>query len=67
MSDKKGEPSKEHLEYLVKVAAGVIEDLKSPIAVNNLDNVRKILNRGGISEILEAASWLDSYKPDRLI
>jgi hypothetical protein len=49
-----------HYEYLIQAAADVFLDLKSERLENNPSNVRKILNRPGIAEILATSEQLQA-------
>lgn len=40
---------------LILITAGIIEDLKTPFIYNNPENIRKLLNRNGVNEIMEYA------------
>ncbi|MBG5950300.1 hypothetical protein I5E72_11130 [Proteus terrae] len=40
---------------LILITAGIIEDLKNPLIYNNPKNIKKLLNRNGVNEIMEHA------------
>ncbi len=45
-------PTQEDLEYLICIAGGVFEDLRNPFIYKNPENIRRLLNRKGVSEIV---------------
>lgn len=40
------------LEYLICIAGGLIEELRDPCIYKNPENIRRLLNRRGVSEIV---------------